>query len=271
MLDFPLHRTALAAGLDLAQVDTVLFDLDGTLIDIDMNRFIPAYMQRLTARLADLADPRALTMVIRETVHVMLNGSDGSQTMEQLLLNKLAGEFGIGSNDYHRRLALFIEYDLPSLRPLVKAHPASRALIEACLANGWQAIMATNPIFPLAVVEARMTWGKLDGLGFRHITAYETSRHCKPHPGYFHQLLDQLGTPPSSCLMVGNDTEHDLAAAAVGIQTCLLTTWLIDRLGGRYQANWQGNHEELLGVFRDSSRIGKRPAERASPSALSAD
>ncbi|PLX74208.1 MAG: hypothetical protein C0614_12130 [Desulfuromonas sp.] len=256
MFRLPLQRTLPDKGLDLAGVSCVLFDLDGTLVDVDMNRFIPVYLQRLTARLGDLADPRALTAVIREAVYIMLNGSNGSQTMEQLLLNSLDGEFGIGADEYRQRLELFVEHDLPGLRPLVKGHPLARPLIETCLVNGWQPVLATNPIFPMAVVEARMQWGEIDGLPFQHVTAYETSRYCKPQAGYFHQLLDHLGTVAESCLMVGNDTEHDLAAAHVGIQTCLLTPWLIDRTNGHYQANWQGDHEELLGLFLDGSSVG---------------
>jgi len=249
MFRLPFQKAAPGKGLNLAGISCVMFDLDGTLIDVDMNRFIPVYLQRLTNRLGDLADPRALMTVIREAVYIMLNGSDGSQTMEQLLLNSLSGEFGIGADEYRQRLELFIEHDLPGLSPLVKGHPLARALIETCLANGWQPVLATNPIFPMAVVEARMQWGEISDLPFRHVTAYETSRHCKPQAGYFLQLLDQLGTVAESCLMVGNDTEHDLAAAAVGIQTCLLTPWLIDRTKGCYRTNWQGSHEELLGVF----------------------
>lgn len=249
MIRLPFQKAVPSKGLNLAGISCVMFDLDGTLIDVDMNRFIPVYLQRLTTRLGDLAEPRALMAVIREAVYIMLNGSDGTLTMEQLLLNSLSGEFGIGAAEYRQRLKVFIEHDLPELRPLVKGHPLARFLIETCLANGWQLVLATNPIFPMAVIEARMQWGDISDLPFRHVTAYETSRHCKPHTGYFHQLLDHLGVAAESCLMVGNDTEHDLAAGEVGIQTCLLTTWLIDRTKGCYRTNWQGSHEELLGVF----------------------
>ncbi len=46
--------------------------------------------------------------------------------------------------------------------------------------------------------------------------------------------------------MVGNDTEHDLAAAQVGIPTFLVETWMIDRLDGAFQSDMRGDHDGLL-------------------------
>jgi FMN phosphatase YigB (HAD superfamily) len=58
-----------------------------------------------------------------------------------------------------------------------------------------------------------------------------------------------LTLPPHACLMVGNDTSHDLAAGRVGIPTCLLTTWRIDRAPG-FTADWEGSHAALLEQLR---------------------
>ncbi len=46
--------------------------------------------------------------------------------------------------------------------------------------------------------------------------------------------------------MVGNDTEHDLAAREVGIATFLVDTWLVDRLDGRFETDFRGGHADLL-------------------------
>ena len=62
-------------------------------------------------------------------------------------------------------------------------------------------------------------------------------------------LLAQLELPPQACLMVGNDSCHDLAAGQVGMPTCLLTTWRIDR-EPVFVADWEGGHPELLEYLR---------------------
>ena len=48
------------------------------------------------------------------------------------------------------------------------------------------------------------------------------------------------------CLMVGNDSRHDLAARDVGIPTFLVDTWLIDRCQGDFTADLRGDHSFLL-------------------------
>ncbi len=40
-----------APPLNLAPIEAVWFDLDGTLIEVEMERFIPAYLRRLAERL----------------------------------------------------------------------------------------------------------------------------------------------------------------------------------------------------------------------------
>ena len=236
-------------SLNFASIEAVWFDLDGTLIDVDMGRFIPVYLRRLAERLSPHAEPQRTLHTLRTATMAMLGETGGDSSLEELLRTRLASELQIPWEGYQEALADFCRDDLPELQPLVTPHPLARSLVESCVANGWQVVLATNPIFPREVVEARLAWGNLIDLPFRPVTSYETSRHCKPHPGFFHDLLALLELPAHACLMVGNDSSHDLAAGLVGMPTCLLTTWRIDR-EPRYQADWEGSHPELLGQLR---------------------
>ncbi len=239
-----------SASVEFSNLQAVLFDLDGTLIDVDMDRFVPLYLRRLTARMSDLAEPSKTTAVLHRAVVEMFANTDHEKTLETILHDALQTELLISAEHYNERLELFCQEDLNDLQPLVKEHPLSRQLIEACLERGLQVVVATNPIFPRTVVDARLTWGKLDDLPFQLVTAYETSHFCKPNPAYFDEVLAQLQVPAEACLMVGNDTQHDTAASLVGIRTCLLTPWRIDRPGERFKADWEGRHEELLPLLQ---------------------
>jgi len=249
MLNFS-PRAAPPRPLDLAPIRAALFDLDGTLIDVDMQQFVPAYLHRLAGRLAGYADPRRIVHTLHAAVMTMLAGTDGECSLEDLLRAMLAEQLQLAWPDYQAGLAAFCREDLDGLRPLVKPHPLARVLVESCLARGWQVALATNPIFPRPVIEARLGWGGLADLPFQPVTSYETSRHCKPHPGFFTDLLAELDLEPQTCLMVGNDTLHDLAAARTGLSTCLLTTWRIDRPGSGLPADWEGQHHALLELLR---------------------
>jgi len=233
-------------GLDLDRIQAVLFDLDGTLVGVDMQVFIPAYLEGLAARLTDLAHSRQIARVMRGAVVDMLTRVDGSRTLEQRLLEHLDDRLNIPPERYRAALDDFCREDLPGLGHLVQGHPLATSLLEACLAHDWRIVLATNPIFPRAVIDARINWGGLDAELFCHVTSYEASRHCKPHAEYFAEVLAVLGMAADSCLMIGNDTHHDMAARQVGLPTCLLTQWRIDHEGSCFPADWKGTHEELL-------------------------
>ena len=233
-------------GLDLSRIQAVLFDLDGTLVDVDMSVFIPAYLKGLAAHFNDPGHRQQIAGVMRAAVIDMLSRVDGSRTLEQRLLDLLDSRLKIPARRYRSALDDFCNGDLAGLSHLVQGHPLAVSLLEACRANEWQVVLATNPIFPRAVIDARVNWGGLDGDFFDYVTSYETSRHCKPHLEYFQEILTVLDVPAESCLMIGNDTLHDMAAGSVGLTTCLLTPWRIDHERGCPPVDWQGTHDELL-------------------------
>lgn len=234
--------------LDLAKIEAVWFDLDGTLVDVDMQAFVPAYLQRLAKRMVSCADPRRTAMVMRTAVQAMLSRERGSRPLEELLYDELE-RVGIPRDCYRESLAACCGDELAELAPLVRAHPLARTLVESCVQRGWQVLLATNPIFPRTVVDARLAWSGLSDLPFVRVTSYETAQACKPHRQFFDDLLAETGLVAEKCLMVGNDTEHDLAAGRVGMTTALLTPWQIDRPGVGFPADWQGDHVELLQAF----------------------
>jgi FMN phosphatase YigB (HAD superfamily) len=243
------HPRLSSPALNLEPVQAVLFDLDGTLVDVDMRVFIPLYLHRLAGRMEPYAEPPRVERTLLTAMMAMLAGTDGQRSLEELLRSMLADDLQLAWPDYQAGLARFCRDDLPQLQPLVKPHPLARNLVEACLDRGWRVALATNPVFPREVIDARLAWGGLADIPFQPVTSYETSRQCKPHPGFFHDLLAKLDLPPQACLMVGNDTLHDLAAGRVGMPTCLLTTWRIDRAPD-LPADWEGSHQTLLEQLR---------------------
>ncbi|WP_305044685.1 HAD family hydrolase [Geoalkalibacter sp.] len=234
---------ASAPGVDLR---AVFFDLDGTLLQVEMNSFIPAYVQGLSGHFKDLAPrPRFVDTVIKATFALLHDESDAC-TNQQLFQGALERHLGIAPAQFEERLAAYVQNGMQGLKPLVEPLSLSRDILELCFARGWTVVIATNPVFPRALVEARLRWGGLEDFSYHLVTSYENTRFCKPHPGYFRDILDTFALAPEQCLMVGNDTEHDLAAGQVGIATWLVDTWLVDRLGGGYRYDHRGDHQRLF-------------------------
>jgi FMN phosphatase YigB (HAD superfamily) len=244
-----LMRRPRGKRLELDQIQAVLFDLDGTLIDVDMNRFVPRYLLGVTGQMPDQVDAELATRALHQAVAAMFANTDPEKTLECILLDVLHSELSLAPDAYMASLERFCRNELDSLAHMVTGHPLARRLVEASRNRGWQVVLATNPIFPRAVIDARIAWGALDGRAFHHVTDYETAHFCKPNPAFFEEILERLQIPAHACLMVGNDTLHDLAACQVGMQTCLLTPWSIRRPGSRYTPDWQGDHAELLAML----------------------
>ena len=226
-------------------ITTILFDLDGTLINVDMHQFVPAYLEHL----ATCIDPQMpvrpfIDQLIRRTVE-LLNSDDGRRTNEEFYLYVVEKDLGITPEQFQGGLNHFFHYNMALLRSLIQPLPLAAKLIQRCHEKGMDLVLATNPVFPRPLVEARLNWGGMKAEDFVLITSFENSRYCKPNPHYFEDILAQLGRQPEQCLMVGNDTEHDLSASHLGMTTFLVDTWLIDRRP-EFVPDFRGSHLDLF-------------------------
>jgi len=230
----------------LPNVKGVLFDLDGTLLQVEMGDFIPAYIDGLAGHFADVARRGVFDRLVRGAIHGLLTRGDGARSNEAMFLATLGRHLGLEAGECGERLRRYCLDGLDELEPLVRPLPLARSILERCFERGVKVAVATNPVFPRAMIEARLRWGGIADFPFDRVTTFENCRFCKPHPGYFRDLLAELGLAPQECLMVGNDTGHDLAAGAAGISTYLVDTWLVDRTEGDFAADFRGGHADLL-------------------------
>jgi len=211
-----------------------------------MGEFIPAYIGGLAGHFADVVRRGAFERLVRGAIHALLARDDGEISNEAMFLGILGRHLGLEAGECGARLQRYCADGLAELAPLVRPLPLARAILECCFERGLKVAVATNPVFPRRMIEARLRWGGIAEFPFERVTTYENCRFCKPHPGYFRDLLGKLGLAPGECLMIGNDTGHDLAARVAGIPTFLVDTWLVDRKGGDFVADFRGGHPELL-------------------------
>ncbi|MDY0189252.1 MAG: HAD family hydrolase [Desulfuromonas sp.] len=223
---------------------SVLFDLDGTLLDVDMHRFVPMYLNCLAQSIAVDIDSERFVRVMIECTMERLRSDDGSQTNEEFFLAVAQRDLQISAEQFLQGLQTFYREHMDKLQPLITSSPMARQLICMCKRLGLEVIIATNPVFPRPLVDARLKWGGIGDCDYLLVTSSENSRYCKPNPNYFSAILTEIGREAHTCLMVGNDTEQDLSAAEVGITTFLVDTWMIDR-GSPFVPDHRGSHIDL--------------------------
>jgi hypothetical protein len=90
------------------------------------------------------------------------------------------------------------------------------------LALGYELAIATNPVFFLEAIRARLRWAGLEGIPFALVTCAEIMRGAKPHRHYFTQTLRLLDRRADECLMIGDNPGMDLPAGLLGIGTWLV-------------------------------------------------
>lgn len=233
-----------------APFKAVLFDLDGTLLQVEMQNFIPRYVAGLHACCNDLVAHEPLQRVMRAGIHLLLETEDGKRSNEDRLFAFLAAQLKIGEFLLRERFARFFAFGLASLADAILPIPEAVGLLEVCRQARVPLVLATNPVFPRPLIEARCRWAGIDLNHFHSLTCLENSYYCKPQVDYFLHIAKTLDLDPSTCLMVGNDTSHDLAATQAGMTTWLVDSYLLERRGPTWEPDYRGDHHELLNFLQ---------------------
>lgn len=198
----------------------ILFDLDGTLLDSNMETFLPQYLQRLAARMAHLAPPQMFIAHLLQATEVMA-ANDGRAVNAEVFAEAFYPFAGRERAELEPIFEAFYAEDFPKLRDLTRQKPDARPVVEAAFAAGYDVAITTNPLFPETAIQQRMAWAGVADFPYRWVTTYENSHYCKPNLDYWAEACARLGHPAEACLVVG-DEHMDMVAAAIGCPTYLV-------------------------------------------------
>ena len=201
---------------------TLLFDLDGTLLDTNLETFVPSYFQKLAAHLSTRIPPEALVKYLMLGTRAMLSNEDPRFTLSEIFDQNFYPFLGVTKEELQTDIEAFYDDVFPSLREVAKPIPGVVELIEWAFAAGHRVVIATSPLFPRKAVDHRLRWAGLPPEKYPYplVSSYEHFHFLKPLPAYFAEVLGRLGWPEGPVVMVGNDVEQDLVpAAALGLAT----------------------------------------------------
>lgn len=228
-------------------ITTVLFDLDGTLLPMEIDRFTNTYFG-LLAKYAEpygYPDAKALVAAVWKGTKAMV-ANDGTMSNCDRFWAVFADEMGKDALQARPVFDRFYAGEFDGAKASVGENPLARLAVDGLKKKGYDVILATNPLFPMVGVKTRLAWLGLAPEDFSLVTSYEGSSYCKPNPDYYREILQETGKGPEECLMVGNDTEEDLAAAAVGMDCYLVTDCLIHRGDGALPPVKQGSFRDFM-------------------------
>lgn len=226
-------------------IDTILFDLDGTLLPMDQEEFIKLYFKGLYIKFAQTYNFDVLQKVIWEGTEKMMK-NDGHATNENVFWDNFEKRLGIKKADVEQDFIDFYNNEFVIAKGATQTRPEIISYIHHLKQKGYTVIAATNPLFPKVATVNRLKWAGFNPEDFALVTTYEHCHYSKPNPEYYKELLAVIGKQPENCIMAGNDNIEDMAVEKLGIKGYLITDCLLNKANSPITCHWHGTWNDMI-------------------------
>lgn len=209
----------------------ICFDLDGTLLPMDIEEFMGAYFKAIATFVASRGHDPVPFMAGLKAGTAAMGANDGSCTNAEAFWPVMLQHVDPAEADWRALAEEFYATEFGRIGEGFKGDEAVPRALAALASKGYPLVLTTMPMFPLTAVEWRLRWAGADPSAFARITHYENSKSIKPKPAYYAENLAAMGLRGSDVLMVGNNTLEDMAFLDLGADGFLVTDWLLDPIG----------------------------------------
>lgn len=225
----------------------IAFDMDETLLSINLSAFCYVYLRDEAGLLASIArkHPLAFFVPFSRAFLAMFDADRTDDLTNRALFDaEIERRCGVPLADpvIADALRYYEESVLPERNDrMINARPreGAREAVEGALSRGLRVALLTNPSCSDACIRTRMRWGAIDDLPFEVVTTMENTTRCKPSARYYREALARMGLEPSEVMMVGNDPKRDFALPDCGLETAYVGSGSPDR------AFWRGSMAEF--------------------------
>ena len=224
----------------------VLFDLDGTLLPMEQDKFVKTYFDGIAKSLAVHGyDPKKLINSIWLGTKAMIK-NNGEETNEKVFWKTFADIYGENVYSDEPYFDAFYREKFDEVQRACGYNTKAAETIMLVKSLGLRTALATNPIFPAIATQKRIKWAGLSETDFELYTTYENARYSKPNLNYYLGITKELGVAPQECLMVGNDVDEDMIAEKLGMKVFLLTDCIINKDDKDISVYPHGDFDDLV-------------------------
>jgi FMN phosphatase YigB (HAD superfamily) len=227
------------------KIKAVLFDLDGTLLPMDMDAFAKTYFGGLAKWLVPHGfEPQQFIQSIWKGVGAMVKNT-GGRTNENVFWDTFKDIYGEGVRENEPYFDAYYRERFDEVQSTCGVVEKAKGIIDKIKSKGVTVALATNPLFPAIATKKRIKWAGLDENDFAIVTTYENCTHSKPNLDYYRDVLSTLNLKGEECIMVGNDVDEDMVAEMLGMKVFLITDCLLNKSGKDISVYPHGSFDEL--------------------------
>lgn len=227
-------------------INTILFDLDGTLLGMREKEFMEKYFYELSIKFKDISDSSILVRNIWDATKYMVSNSEKSKLNKESFFERFNSLIADEHKDiYNIRFEQFYSDEFERVKPTTYPVENMIKAVKILKEKGYELVIATNPLFPEMAISKRIGWAGLNKEDFIHVTNFERCHFCKPNVLFYEEILSEIGKSPEECMLVGNDTLEDAIAKTIGITTYIITDNIIEREDG-IESDYKSDSSEFL-------------------------
>lgn len=236
-------------------MNTILFDLDGTLLPMDMALFEKLYFEELTNAFSDIMTPEELISNIWNSTKTMVKNIE-YRTNEEVFMEDFSKRVNTNLHELRKRFDEFYNTRFFRVKEAVQDVQCIKECIRILKEKGYKIVVATNPLFPEKAIHHRVRWAGFEPEEFSYISTFEKNHYCKPQLKYYEEILKDIEKTPEKCLMVGNDVQEDLVARKLGMKTYLITDNMLHRTEDEIITDYKGKYEDFYEFTKTLPSLG---------------
>jgi FMN phosphatase YigB (HAD superfamily) len=229
---------------------TILFDLDGTLLPMDIDHFLKLYFSEMAKVFEGKMTQEVLVDIVMKSTGAMVKDTT-SRTNKEVFMSTFEGIVGYDISPYQAIWDRFYDTTFTHVQASCKRSIEAIEAISILKEKGYQLVLATNPLFPKEAIIQRIRWAGLVPEDFDYITSFEENHYCKPQIKFYEEIMESLSLDPKECLMVGNDAQEDMVASKLGMDTYLVENHMLDRGTILYDITHRGDYKDFLKFVKE--------------------
>ena len=231
-------------------LNTILFDLDATLLPMDMDEFVQKYFHEMGKMFHDLIDGRVLAKYVMECTELMVKNVEDLRN-EDVFFTRFSELIDGDLEVYQARFDEFYDTLFLNARSTTQQSQAMIKAVKLLQDKGYKLVLATNPLFPMKANHHRINWAGFSPDDFSYIPSFENNKYCKPNLDYYREVLGAIKRSPDECMMVGNDALEDMVAAKLGIKTYLIENHLLNKHQVEIKADHRGFYDDFYAFAQE--------------------